>query len=122
MSMVRKPSLWWSLIIILSAAGTTAIVVSGVGPPVRPVIVFWFLLICPGMALTRPLHLKNSAAELTVGIALSIALDTTVAEMMVLAGHWSPEWALVVLAGISVAGAALQITTAPSDTASREIE
>jgi hypothetical protein len=57
----------------------------------------------------RLLHIKEHLTELTLAIALSVALDTIVAESMVLAGRWSPEWGLVALAGVSLVGAVLQI-------------
>jgi hypothetical protein len=73
------------------------------------------------MAFMRLLRIKDRIMELTVAIALSIALDTVVGETMVFARRWSPEWGLILLACLSVAGAVLQITTEKSDAASREI-
>jgi heme/copper-type cytochrome/quinol oxidase subunit 4 len=72
-------------------------------------VAFWFLLICPGMAFVRLLGIRERLTELIVAIALSMALDTAVSETMVLTKRWSPEWGLVVLIGMSAAGAALQI-------------
>jgi len=111
--------MWWPRIIILSAIGTMLAVVSNVGSPLQPALVFWFVLVCPGMAVTRLLRIKDGVVEMTVAIALSIALDTIVAEAMVLTAKWSPDWGLLVLAGFSVAGAVLQIIAVRGAAASR---
>ena len=88
--------------------------VSDIGSPVRPLVAFWFLLICPGMAFVPLLRIKERLTEVTVAIALSIALDTIVAETMVLTKRWSPEWALFLLICMAVVGAVLQIATLPA--------
>jgi heme/copper-type cytochrome/quinol oxidase subunit 4 len=88
---------------------------------VRSVIVFWFMLVCPGIAWVRLVHIKDYIAELTVAIALSVTLDTIVAETMVLAGRWSQEWGIVILGGLSMLGAVLQMITAMDAPASREM-
>jgi hypothetical protein len=87
--------------------------VSDIGPPIQAMVAFWFLLVCPGMSFVRLLQIEERLTELTVAIALSIALDTVVSETMVLTKRWSPEWGLFVLICMSVAGAALQIIMLP---------
>jgi uncharacterized membrane protein len=88
--------------------------VSDIGSPVRPLVAFWFLLICPGMAFVPLLRVKERLTEVTVAIALSIALDTIVSETMVLTKRWAPEWALFLLICMAVVGAVLQIATLPT--------
>ncbi len=109
MNIVSWRSIGWPLIIIFSAVAAMLVIVPNAESPLRPVLVFWFLLVCPGMAVIRLLRFKNGGMELTLAIASSIALDTIVAEAMVLTKHWSPDWGLVLLAVLSVAGAVLQI-------------
>jgi uncharacterized membrane protein len=84
-------------------------VAGGIGAPIRPAIIFCFLLLCPGMAFIPLLRLRDRLTELTLAVALSLALDTAVAETMVLTKQWSPQVGLVVLISISLVGAALQI-------------
>jgi hypothetical protein len=84
------------------------------GAPVRPAIVLWFFLICPGMAFARLLGIKEHLTELTIALALSIALDVIVSETMVLSNMWSPGRALLTLVGVSIFGAALQLTRPPA--------
>lgn len=103
-----KQTNWWPLIIIASASGSVLAEVSDVGSPLRPAIIFWFMLFCPGMAFVRLLQIEDRLMELTVAIALSIGIDTVVSETMVLAQRWSSELGLIVLAGLSLAGVMLQ--------------
>jgi uncharacterized membrane protein len=89
-------------------------VASGLGAPVRPAIVLWFFLICPGMAFVRLLGIKEHLTELTIALALSIGLDIIVAETMVLSNMWSSGRALLILVSVSIFGAALQLTRLPA--------
>jgi len=96
--------------------------VSGTSSSFRVAIVFWFMLVCPGMAFVRLLHLRGHLVEFTLAIGLSLALDTIVAEGMVLAKRWSPEWGLVALAVLCVVGAVIQIRTADGVAAPRDLQ
>ncbi len=102
-------SSWWSLVIILSAIAVTLAIVVNAGTPVRPLLVFWFLLVCPGMAFVQLMHIEERLTELVLAIALSIALDTIIAEIMALNKIWSFRGGLFVLICLSLFGAALQI-------------
>jgi hypothetical protein len=77
--------------------------------PVRTVIVLAFLLVCPGAAWVRLLPLGDTLAVLTVSVAVSIALDTTVAGILLYSHVWSPTAAFVILVGLSLAGALVQV-------------
>lgn len=116
-----KHLMWWPLIIIVSAAGAILAKLVGVGSPVQPAIAFWFLLFCPGMAFVRLLAIRDRLAELTLAVALSVTLDTLVSETMVLARVWSSIWALVIIAGFSIAGVLIQVRIA-IDRDARSIE
>ena len=122
MRTVTKPSNWWPLIILVSTGAAVLVEVGDMASPLRPAIIFWFFLVCPGMALVRLLRIADRAAELTVAVALSATLDAIVAETMVLAGRWSPEWALILLATLSVVGAVLQIITIKGDATSPQMQ
>ena len=105
-----KRSIWWPIIISVSAL--VLVIVTFTGAPFRPAVAFWFLLICPGMAFVRLLHIEEFVAEFTLAIALSIAINTIVSETMVLARIWSPNGGLLALIGLSILGAAFQIIDA----------
>ncbi len=106
-------SVWlWPGIILVSAITVILFSLADVDSPLRAAIGFWFMLICPGMALVRFLRLKDPVNELVLAIAVSIGLGATVATAMAITRSWSPEWALMILAYISIVGATLQLTTA----------
>jgi len=107
-----RPDRVWPVAIMLSAAFVGALAVGGAGPPLRPIAILGFLAVCPGMAIIRLLQLEDVLTELTLAVALSIALDSLVAGTMLYVGWWSPSWALGLLLGVSVLGAACQLRPA----------
>jgi hypothetical protein len=96
----------------VSALAVEWVSLANIAEPLRPPIAFWFLLVCPGMAYVRLLRLKDSLAEWTIAIALSLALDAAVAGVMLFARAWSPGHGLIALIVISLAGALLQLEVA----------
>jgi hypothetical protein len=99
----------WPIILILStiAAGLVTFVLPGI--VLRPVIVFWFLFVCPGMALVRFLRLKEPVVEWTLALALSFSIDAIVAGIQLYAGGWSPSITLVIIMFLCLGGAIMQI-------------
>lgn len=122
--MTRSPWLW-PAVILFSAVAVVIVVFGGVTSPLRPLVAFWFLLVCPGMAFIPLLRLTESFAEWTLAIALSLALDAIVAGTMLYAGMWSPNFGLTILISISMIGAVLQVLVAygrmiaPAETTTR---
>jgi hypothetical protein len=94
--------LFLPMVIILSAL--VANVVNFVFPSIvgRPVIVMWFLFVCPGLVLIRFLKLKEPIVEWTLAIALSLATDSVVASIQMYTGHWSPSVTLLILTGFCI--------------------
>lgn len=101
----------WPAIIVVSALGAAVLTLADIASPVRPVIALWFLCVCPGMAFVRLLRLEEGLTELTLAIALSLAMNVIVAVVTLYTGLWSPQWGLVVLIGLSLLGVVLQIVT-----------
>ncbi len=101
----------WPVLIILSALGAGLMTFGDTVSTMRRALVLWFLFICPGMAFVRLLRLNDGIAQLTLAIALSLALDTIVAGSMLYAGVWSPKGILSIVIALSLLGAALQIDT-----------
>jgi hypothetical protein len=60
------------------------------------------------MALVRLLQIEEPMTEVTLAVALSLALDALVAGTMLYTGVWSPPWGLMLLICISVVGVTLQ--------------
>jgi hypothetical protein len=98
----------WPVIITISAAVTQVLAYSDVTTLLRPAIVLWFLLICPGMAFIRLLQFKDWLQEAVLAMALSLALDLIVAASLLYAGFWSPEAVLNVLIVLSLVGVLCQ--------------
>jgi predicted nucleotidyltransferase len=106
---VKRLTWLWPAIIILStiAAGLIAFVITDTA--VRPIIILWFLFVCPGMALVGFFHLEELAVKWILALALSFAVDAIVAGILLYTGRWSPTGTLEILMGISLGGAVLQI-------------
>jgi uncharacterized membrane protein len=90
-------------------------VATGSQSPFRSVLVFWFLLVCPGMAFVKLLPVRSQLIELTLAVAGSIVLNTLVAEVLIYTRRWSPEWGLYALVLLSFVGVALQIWRGRAD-------
>jgi hypothetical protein len=99
----------WPIVVVISCIAVALCNWLEVVQPLRAISVFWFFLICPGLAIVGLLDIRDRLAEAVVAIGLSLALDTGVATVMVLARLWSPDGGLAVLIGISLLGAALQM-------------
>lgn len=97
----------WPTIIVASAIGVSLVTYANMHTPIRPLIALWFLCVCPGMSLVRLLGFEDISVQLTLAVALSLALDALVASVMLYAGVWSPAGSLAILIAISVGGIAL---------------
>ena len=105
-----KYSNWlWPVLLVLSALATWIVYALLPGSALRPLIVLWFFVICPGMALVRLLRLRNVLAEYTLAVATSLTLETLVASIQLYAHHWSPTITVSILIGICMVGALLQL-------------
>ena len=98
--------LWsgWSGVILLSMlmAGLVNFVFPDI--PGRPVIVMWFLFVCPGMTLIRFFHIDKLITECTLAIVLSFIIDVIIASIQMYTGHWSPPLTLDILMGVCIIG------------------
>ena len=106
--MIRK-YLIWPTILSFSCVAVSLFGFGDLQSPIRFFISFWFFLICPGMALVPLLRIQDKITELIIAIALSLAIETTTATIMVYTRLWSPLWGLGVLIGICAMGIILQI-------------
>ena len=102
-------SLFCPILIIFSALSAAVLAWIDSGWALRPYLLFWFILICPGMAVIGLLKLNNLLSEFVLSVALSLVLGTLVAELLLLIKQWSPHAILAVLVAISIIGASLQI-------------
>jgi len=104
-----KRNLIWPILIIVSAIFSGLLAWSDSESAIRPYLLAWFVLVCPGMAVVGLLRLRDLVTEIVLSIALSLALGTLVAELLVLTRQWSAPTVLAILIGISLVGAILQL-------------
>jgi hypothetical protein len=79
------------------AGGTAVLALLDLHSPVRTLVTFVFLLVCPGLGLAHMIRMADRSSVLVVAVAISIAIDTLLAEAMAYANAWSPDAALAVL-------------------------
>ena len=91
-------------LVIVVAAVTVVTTLAGVHSPVRVAAACAFLLVGPGLAFARLLPPSDWIVGATSAVALSLAIDTLVAEAMLLTHTWSPNAGLLVLVAITGVG------------------
>jgi hypothetical protein len=94
----------WLMVILLFNMLVALTVFSGWFAPVRSYIVFAYLLFCPGLSLAAFLPSRDKLTQFFLIMVVSVAIDTTIAEILLYARKWSPEWVLVILMVISLVG------------------
>jgi hypothetical protein len=109
----------WAWTAALSAVAALTLVLADSDSALRPAVLFWFLLVCPGISLVAMLDLESAWTELTLAIATSLALDTLVAVVMVETRLWSPTAGVLGLGVLTLLGAAVQLVAARRRTAPR---
>lgn len=106
----------WPTIIILSAIAASLVTFIIPDTPLRPIVVMWFLFICPGMALVRFFRLNQPIVEWILALALSFAIDALLAGIQLYTGRWSPTATLEIVIGLSLGGAFMKLRTMHSTT------
>lgn len=99
----------------LSGVAAVAVALGGLGAPVQPALVLWFVLVCPGSAVVGLLRPPSPLFAVTLSIAISCALAVVVAQVMLLAGVWSPLAGLIGLAELTVVAAATEVAVERRD-------
>jgi len=103
------PSWLWPASILFSIAATALVVFVAQDFILRPIIVMWFLFICPGKAFIPLLRIKDAASEWMLTIGLSIALDAIIAALQLYNNLWSPSITFLILMFVTLCGLALQL-------------
>jgi hypothetical protein len=97
-------------LVALSVAASLAVALSA-PPAVRAVFVVPFLLVAPGLAWTRLLHLERPEAEVMLAVAASLSFETLVALALVYSHVWVPKLGLVVFVAVTLAGVLVDLRT-----------
>lgn len=98
--MTLRRFLWVATLGLVSAAAGAAVYMD-IDSPVRSVLVLGFLLLFPGLAWVRLLRLDDRLAELTLAVALSIAIDAAVPGALIYTGGWSVTNAFSTVLGLT---------------------
>jgi hypothetical protein len=106
--------------LIITGLLTLLVVLTGILPPVRLVLVFAFLFLGPGLAFARLLPGEDIVTRITLSIALSLAIDAVVAMILLYAGAWSYQTALLIIVGITLLGSTLQLRPGRENNMARE--
>jgi len=109
MSKYKSFSNWlMPAIITISTVAASIGVFGDISSPIRFVLVFWFLLFCPGMTYVHLLDIEDKFTALILAVALSLALDTAVSLIVLYTNQWSALLIFGILVAITTAGLALQ--------------
>lgn len=100
--MIRSAVRWWVLPVVLSLLAPL-LVVAGAPVAVRAPLVGAFFLVAPGWVAVRPLRLTGWTRFALVPV-LSITSLTLVSLVVVYLIGWSVVWAVLLLAGLTLAG------------------
>ena len=102
-------STWlYPTMIILSIVAASLVTFVFSDTVVHPVLIMWFLFVCPGMTVVRFLQLNEVVIEWLLALALSIAIDAFIAGILLYAGWWSPIHIFIVLISFCLIGAMVQ--------------
>jgi len=96
----RNGRAWRDALTLLAIGADVLLIVLAAGHqsgPLRYWLGLGFVLFIPGWGISRWLRLDWPAVELTVSIGASLALNLVVAQAMLMAHAWHPEWALLCL-------------------------
>lgn len=104
---------YWRVVLVLLLLGGTYLFrgsegTSGFGSA-RIGFTLLFMGFGPGLAVMGMLRLDDLVLEISLAVALSIALEMVMATGMVMVNRWSPNTELAAMAVLAVIGAAVQI-------------
>lgn len=80
---------------------------------VRPLLLMWFLFVCPGMTVVRFFQLDEAKIEWPLALALSIAIDAFISGILLYAGWWSPVHIFIILISFCLISVMIQMYNGP---------
>lgn len=99
----------WPMLILASTA-IVVIAAAGLLPlSVQGVAIFWFLLVCPGLAYVPLFRFGSPILEFVIALGVSFALNTMVTLGLVLINAWSMQVSLLIMVGITLLGVCMQL-------------
>jgi hypothetical protein len=104
-----------ALLLLAEVAGV--LILASPDVPGAGLVVIGFLVTCPGWAIVRHLRLYDPIAELTLAVAVSLALNVLVGQFLVYMGAWSGRIGAAVLVAVTVTGTLFPVIPATADAA-----
>ncbi len=101
----------WPIVISISGVLAALVALGIYSGPAHGALVFWFILICPGMAFIPLIRPGDRLSETMLAIGASLVISTLIAGIQLITHQWSPRVELGLLIALSFLGAFLQITT-----------
>ncbi|HZO71277.1 MAG TPA: hypothetical protein VFB60_03680 [Ktedonobacteraceae bacterium] len=101
----------WPIVVIVSTYLVGLVTFMFPAATVRPLLVLWFLVVCPGIVVVRFLRLRSPAAEWALIVALSLVIDGIVAGIQLYSGRWSPFATMVILMMFCSVGVSIYLFT-----------
>lgn len=95
------------LALVAAAVAMVVLVAVDVTGPVRTVAAVTFLLVAPGLALVRLLHLDHAPLAVALTVALSLAVDLAVAQVLMGLDAFTALNGIAAVAAVTAAAAAL---------------
>ena len=95
------------IVLSTAAAGLTTLLFPGT--VLRPALVMWLLLVCPGMTVVNFFRLEEAVIAWALALALSVAIDACIAGIVLYAGWWSPPLIFSIVISYCLIGAIVQV-------------
>ena len=100
----------WTVVLLVTVLAVLLVAFAFPASALRPAVLMWFLLFCPGIALLRILDLtSHPVVATTLAIGMSIALDGVFASVLMYMGTWSPYLILMVMVWFTLACVLVQL-------------
>lgn len=105
------------LLMLLSVLASCGLILAGAPQPLRLVAALWMVAFGPGNAVVRLLRFNDAITNLTLSIALSLALTTCVSLLMIYTSTWSLIDGMLSLAAIAFIASTLELKLVRNDQA-----
>ena len=107
---VNRPStVWPPLLVLLAGCAVLALTLLDGPAGIRALAVLSYVAVVPGLAWARLLRLPGGLTQFVIGVALSLALGTLVAQAMIALRSWSPLLGLGILVAVASPAALLEL-------------
>jgi uncharacterized membrane protein len=108
---MKKNEILWPVGLIAGAVLTTVLSAGEVQGPGRVAVTLLFFGLFPGMAVLRLIMRTEFIPQMVLAAAISIALTSLIAMVMIYSGNWYPEIGMAILIVLTLVLAVLDLKT-----------